>query len=96
MNTDARRAIMLPGVTLAMLPPGAMVVAVCWSIQQLQSLPPAWLIVSTAVAGVIVLGASLAMFARSARTRGQEPAPTSAHCAPARSASSKVRIQVSI
>jgi competence protein ComEC len=40
-------------------PPGLAVVAACWSVQQLPALPPPWVAVALAVAGLLLLCASL-------------------------------------
>ncbi|MCL4744752.1 MAG: DNA internalization-related competence protein ComEC/Rec2 [Burkholderiaceae bacterium] len=74
MSSGLRRALALPGATIASLPPGAIVVAVCWSTQQLPGLPPTWLIASACAAGTLALGLSLALFVRAASAPARRPA----------------------
>ncbi|MFP5460590.1 MAG: DNA internalization-related competence protein ComEC/Rec2 [Gammaproteobacteria bacterium] len=40
-------------------PPGLAVVAACWSVQQLPALPPVWVAAALAIAGLLLLSASL-------------------------------------
>ena len=65
MDVSLRRACALPVSWLAALPPGAVVVAVCWATQQLAALPAPGLRAAAGVSGACALALAAALHARS-------------------------------